>query len=40
MAQVETRNNLAPEMERKQIVVKTVGELVKTLAGEGFGGGR
>lgn len=40
VAQVETRNNLAPEMERKQIVVKTVGELVKTLAGEGFGGGR
>lgn len=40
VAQVETRSNLAPEMERKQIVVKTVGELAKTLAEEGFGGGR
>jgi len=35
---IETISNLAPEMQRKQIVVKTVQELVKVLADEGFGG--
>lgn len=39
-AQVETLSNLAPEMQRKQIVVKTVQDLIKALADEGFRGGR
>ena len=33
---VGTISNLAPEMQRKQIVVKTVNELVRVLAGEGW----
>jgi len=37
---IETISNLAPEMERRQISVKTVSDLVKALADEGFGGGR
>jgi electron transfer flavoprotein beta subunit len=37
-AMVETISNLAPEMQRKQIVVKTVSDLVKALTDEGFGG--
>lgn len=37
-AVVETISNLAPEMARKQIVVKTVSDLVKALTDEGFGG--
>lgn len=40
VAHVQTISNLAPEMERKQIMVKTVDELVKTLSEEGFVGGR
>lgn len=35
---VETISNLAPETERKQVVVKTVADLVKALETEGFGG--
>lgn len=37
-AVVETVSNLAPETERKQVVVKTVADLVKALETEGFGG--
>jgi len=37
-AGVETLSNLAPETERKQVVVKTVADLVKALETEGFGG--
>lgn len=33
---IETISNLAPEMERKRIEVKTVDELVKALKAEGF----
>ncbi|MEN6389678.1 MAG: electron transfer flavoprotein beta subunit/FixA family protein, partial [Syntrophomonas sp.] len=35
---VETISNLAPETERKQVIVKTVADLVKALETEGFGG--
>ncbi|MEQ8175572.1 MAG: electron transfer flavoprotein subunit beta/FixA family protein [Syntrophomonadaceae bacterium] len=35
---VETISNLAPETERKQVMVKTVADLVKALETEGFGG--
>lgn len=34
---IETTSNLAPETQRKRIVVKTVPELVKVLADEGLG---
>lgn len=37
-ALVETVSNLAPESTRRQIAVKTVDELIRALAAEGFGG--